>query len=274
MAQAALETALLDAELRRSGRSLVEHLGEWTGSGTVAVVDRTAVVSLADGTDDLLLVVAEHVAAGVAMVKLKVTPERRHVDAIGAVRSTWPDLALAADANGTADIDLLRSLAPLGLAYLEQPTPADDLVGAARLAKGTDIPIALDESIASPEDLDAAMAIGAGAVLNVKPARVGGTGNAAAMVATATERGWRVFVGGMLETGVGRAAAAGVAALASGGLPTDLGPSKQYFDPDLTDPIDLDDAGRLVVPTGLGVGRIPDPKRLAATAVDRLVLRR
>jgi O-succinylbenzoate synthase len=76
----------------------------------------------------------------------------------------------------------------------------------------------------------------------------------------------------MLESGVGRAAALAVAAHPSCTLPTDLGPSSAYFAEDLTDPIALDAAGRVLVPAGPGIGRSPDPARLEATTTEHLHL--
>ena len=61
-----------------------------------------------------------------------------------------------------------------------------------------------------------------------------------------------MFVGGMLETGVGRAGAVALAALDACTWPTDLGPSDWYFEADLTEPIVAGDDGRLAVPRRAG----------------------
>lgn len=279
MAVAALVAAEADAHLRRSGRNLADelaalHRGASTTARPTAAVPTTAVVSRGDHVDDLLALVAERIGEGAAMVKVKVTPDNADIDAVSAVRATWPDLALAVDANGTAHTDLMARLEPLGLAYVEQPAPADALVASAAFLQRSDTPVALDESVTSRGSLDAAVALRAGSVLNVKPARVGGLDVATNLVAAATNAGWGVFVGGMLETGIGRAAAAAVAALPGCTLPTDLGPSHRYFEADVCEPLVLDNQGRFVIPLGPGIGRIPDPGRLAAAAVDRLVLSR
>jgi O-succinylbenzoate synthase len=134
--------------------------------------------------------------------------------------------------------------------------------------------VALDESIASVEDLDRAVAAGAGAIVNVKPARCGGPREANALLRRATALGIGAFVGGMVESGVGRAAALAVAAQAVLTHPTDLGPSRAYVDVDITDPLVLDDRGWIVVPDGPGIGRVPHPDRLAAVRVDHVVVTR
>lgn len=265
MATAALADAVVDADLRRRGVSLASALGAATGR-----VPTTTVIGLAATVDE----VVGRVAASSGGVKLKIRPGC-DVEPLRAVRSTWPDRWLAADANGTYDTDQdddhrrLRAVDQLGLAYLEQPTAS--VVGAAALSRSLGTPICLDETVQSLDDARTAFALSAASVLNVKPGRVGGAQAAAALVALAGDEGVGAFVGGMLETGVGRATAAAVAALPWCTLPTDLGPSARYVQPDLTDPVEVDDTGRLILPTGPGIGVAPDPDRLAAATLDRVV---
>lgn len=272
MAATAVEVAVADAQLRSAGVPLADALGR--GSGVAAALPTAAVVGLGATTEELLAMVERHLDDGAELVKLKMTPAVAHLAAATAVRSCWPDVALAVDFNQTADADALRALDRTDLVYVEQPAPADDLVASARLATATGVPVALDESVVGLGSFAAAVALGAGSVLNLKPARVGGLGVTMALLDAAAEAGWDVFVGGMLETGVGRAAAAAVAAQPGFAFPTDLGPSSRYFAPDITEPLVVDHDGHLVVPTGPGIGRSPDPARLRAVTVDRLALQR
>lgn len=272
MAAAALAGACLDAGLRTRGQRLVEELGARHGR-PVERVPTTAVVGRGDSTDDLLATVAAHLDEGVAMVKLKVTPRPDDLDAVAAVRATWPDLALAVDGNGSLDARSLAILDGHSLTYVEQPAPADELLTSAGHAARMATPIALDESITSMAALETALAVGACRVVNVKPARLGGVHQAAELARAAAEAGCDVFVGGMLESGVGRAAALAVAALPPCTLPTDLGPSRRYLADDVTEAIATDAEGRVVLPSGPGTGVVPRADRLDAVAVDRLVLR-
>lgn len=272
MAATALAVARTDAGLRRRGRRLVEELGARHGRPAERL-PTTAVLGRAGSVDDLLRSVADQVALGVALVKLKVTPRPEDLEAVGAVRSTWPGLALAVDGNGSLDRRSLAHLDGLGLVYIEQPAPPEALLESAALAERLDTPVALDESITSLDALETALALRALHVVNVKPARVGGIQAAADLVRTAVDAGAVAFVGGMLETGVGRAAALAVASLPGCTLPTDLGPSARYLADDVTEPIVTDDAGRVVLPTGPGIGVTPRPERLDAVAVERLVRR-
>src|SRR5690606_9754656 len=210
--------------------------------------------------------------AGCAGVKLKVSPATAAA-VTAAVRAAHPGLLLAADANGSfagADPTALAWADEAGLAYLEQPLAPDDLVGHAELAAALVTPVALDESLATPGLVRAAIALGALDVANVKPARLGGLAAAVAALDACVSAGVDAFVGGMLELGVGRATAAAVAALDGCTLPTDLGPSAQYVAADVAGPVEVDAAGRLVVPAGPGTGVEVDRERLAAVAEEVL----
>jgi len=273
MATHALAVARTDANLRRRGdRRLVEDLGARHGRPAERV-PTTAVVGRADAPDDLVATVDRCLARGAALVKVKVTPHPDDIAAVAAVRSTWPDLPLAVDGNGTLDARSLSQLDALVLAYVEQPAPSEDLLQSAAMAKRLGAPVALDESITSLAMLEVALALRAGQVINVKPARLGGVHVAGDVARTAADAGCAVFVGGMVESGVGRAAALAVAALPMCTLPTDLGPSDRYFASDVTEPIMTDDDGLVVVPTGPGIGVVPIPDRLDEATVDRLILR-
>ena len=169
-------------------------------------------------------------------------------------------LLLQADANGSfAEGDPeLDQLDDVGLACLEQPLAPADLLGHARLAARLATPICLDEPLTSLDAIEAAIALGACEVVCLKPARVGGWIAARAVHDRCAELGVPLWVGGMLETGVGRAANLAVAALPAMALPPDLDPRGRY-DPDLADPRA---AGRRrrARPAGAGHGRRPRPR--------------
>jgi O-succinylbenzoate synthase len=73
-----------------------------------------------------------------------------------------------------------------------------------------------------------------------------------------------VWIGGMLETGVGRAANLALAALPGVRFPGDTSASDRYFAEDLTEPFVLAPDGTMAVPTGPGIGVEPRPDRLQA----------
>lgn len=275
MAKGALLDAVADARQRAVGLAVADRLSPWAGQGDMAAgVATTTVVSGWTDLDDLMARAETAVRVGAALVKLKLG---RDLDPLWALRSTFPAVLLAADLNGGYDHGndqtLLAEIDRLGLAYVEQPYPAEDgLKDLIDLRGHFETPIALDESIVGLPSAQAALMLGAASILNIKPARLGGAIEAAAAVQECEQAGAGAFVGGMLETGVGRAHALAVAALPGCTLPTDLGPSSQYFVEDLTDPIERNADGTLRVPTGPGIGVVPDPERLEAATVDRFVL--
>jgi len=268
MARGALSDAIWDAQLRGGDESLLGYLGL-----DAVPVPTTTVVSLADSVDTVLAAVT----AAPGPVKVKVEPGH-DVEPLRAIRDAFPDRSLAADANASYQPDreshvrALEALDELGLRYLEQPHPG--IVANGQLATRLRTPICLDEPIDSVDAASLALSVGALAVLNVKPARVGGVGAAVELVRWALTHEVDAFIGGMIETGVGRASAAALALLPGCTLPTDLGPSARYWDRDVTPAIIADAAGCLVLPTGPGLGSPPEPDRLAEVTVERLTFRR
>jgi O-succinylbenzoate synthase len=191
---------------------------------------------------------------------------------VAAVRAAFPDLVVSVDANGAYDLarredyTALRELDEYGLAALEQPLNADDLLGHARLVRELKTTVVLDESIPTSGALDVALALGACDGVSVKLARLGGIGAAVRVHDRCLAAGVHLTIGGMLESGIGRAAAIALGALAGFDLPGDLGASDRYFAPDLTAPHLLVE-GELAVPVGPGLGVELDDAAIAAARV-------
>ncbi|HEY2700180.1 MAG TPA: o-succinylbenzoate synthase [Pseudonocardiaceae bacterium] len=261
MAKCALEAALLDAELRTEGRPLARELG--------AVRDRVPCgvsVGIMDAIPQLLDAVAGYLDAGYLRIKLKIEPGW-DLEPVRAVRERFgDDLLLQVDANTAytlADARRLAELDPFGLLLIEQPLDEDDVLGHADLAKLVRTPICLDESITSAATAAAAIRLGACRIVNIKPGRVGGYLEARRIHDVCVANGIGVWCGGMLETGIGRAANVALAALPGFTLPGDTSASDRYFHTDITEPFVLAD-GHLDVPTGPGLGVVPVPDQLDA----------
>ncbi len=167
-----------------------------------------------------------------------------------------PDALLQVDANtaySRLDFDRLRRLDDFGLLLIEQPFAEDDIRSHAELARAIRTPVCLDESIVNTELALDAIDRGATTVINIKAGRMGGYLEALALHDACLKRNVPVWCGGMLETGVGRAANVALAALPGFTLPGDTSASDRYYVEDLTEPFVLRD-GRLAVPTGAGSG--------------------
>ena len=258
MAKAAVEMALMDAELRGLGFSFGRFLG-----AVRECVDCGVSVGIQDSVPKLLDVVDSYLAQGYRRIKLKIEPGW-DVQPVGAVRERFGDILLQVDANAAytlADARQLARLDPFDLLLIEQPLPEEDVRGHAELAKLVRTPICLDESIVSARAAADAIALGACSVVNIKPGRVGGYLEARRVHDVCAANGVPVWCGGMLETGIGRAANLALAALPNFTLPGDTSASDRYFTRDITEPFVLED-GRLRVPTGPGLGVLPIPEIL------------
>lgn len=255
MAKAVLETALLDCQLRGEGVSLGKFLG-----AVKSRVPSGVSVGIQPTIDDLIRVVQGYINDGYLRIKLKIEPGF-DIEPVRAVRSTFGDtLLLQVDANSAysvADAEHLAKLDEFDLLLIEQPLPEEQVAAHAELARVVRTPICLDESILSAEVAREALDIGACTIINIKPGRVGGYLEAKKIHDHCHERGVAVWCGGMLETGIGRAANLALAALPGFTLPGDTSASARYFKRDVTAPFVLRD-GHLDVPTGVGIGVEPD----------------
>jgi o-succinylbenzoate synthase len=271
MAKAALEMAVLDAELRAAGRTLARELG--------ATHDRVPCgvsVGIMNSIGELLDAVGGYLDAGYVRIKLKIEPGW-DIEPVRAVRERFGDeVLLQVDANtaySLADARQLARLDPFGLLLIEQPLDEEDILGHAELARIISTPVCLDESITSARVAAQAITLGACTIVNIKPGRVGGYLEARRIHDVCAAHGLPVWCGGMLETGLGRAANVALAALPGFTLPGDTSASDRYYQTDITVPFVLD-SGHLRVPTAPGIGVEPIPDELAAvtTATEWLPL--
>jgi O-succinylbenzoate synthase len=260
MAKAAVETAILDAELRGSETSLATRLG-----ATRDRVECGVSVGIANSIGELLDQVEGYLAQGYRRIKLKIEPGW-DIEPVRQVRERFGDILLQVDANAAYTLDdgpHLAELDPFGLLLMEQPLPEEHVREHAELAKVVGTPICLDESIIDSRVAAEAIAMGACAIINIKPGRMGGYLEAKRTHDVAAAAGIPVWCGGMLECGIGRAANVALAALPNFTLPGDTSASDRYFHTDVTEPFVLDD-GYIPVPTGGGIGIDPIPELLEA----------
>ncbi len=250
MAKAAIEMAMLDAELRARGESFAAFFG-----AVRREVDCGVSVGIHASVPALLETVTGYVEQGYRRIKLKIKPGW-DLEPVRAVRERFPDIPLQVDANTAytlADAPQLSALDGFGLLLIEQPLPEDQVLAHAELAKRVATPICLDESITSAQAARDAIALGACRIVNIKPGRVGGYLEARRIHDACMERGVPVWMGGMLETGIGRAGNVAMAAMPDFTLPGDTSASDRYYHRDVTRPFVLHD-GRLKVPEGPGLG--------------------
>ncbi|MBM3294183.1 MAG: o-succinylbenzoate synthase [Candidatus Aminicenantes bacterium] len=267
MAKAGLELALWDLKAKAEGLPLTALWG-----GTKAEIAAGVSCGIEDTFDDLVARVGGYLSEGYRRIKIKIKPGW-DVEACAAVRRAYPEIALQVDANGAyvpADIPHLKKLDAFNLVMVEQPFPPYDLWDHAGLQEEMKTPLCLDESIVSETSARQALEMGSCRIVNIKVGRVGGPLEAKRIHDFCQARGVPVWCGGMLESGIGRAANLHLASLPNFELPNDLSASNRYWKEDLIDPeIVLEKGGVIKVPTGPGIGVRPVEERIRKAAVRR-----
>jgi O-succinylbenzoate synthase len=268
MAKSGLEMALWDLQGKIENRSLCEMLG-----GVRHRVDVGVSVGIQANPQALVSTVADYLVQGYRRVKIKIKPGRDITEA-QAVRQAFPELRLQVDANSAYTLEDAIQLMPLdelGLLLIEQPLSEDDLWDHSKLQQQLKTPICLDESIITPRHTRQAIEMDACRVINIKAGRVGGLSQAVAIHDLCSQHGIPVWCGGMLETGVGRAANLALASLPNFTLPGDISATDRYYEDDITDlrfTLNLDSTIDVPVLPGLGVGI--DQHALDRATINRL----
>ncbi|MEV7663724.1 L-fuconate dehydratase [Paenarthrobacter sp. NPDC089316] len=141
----------------------------------------------------------EAVADGFTQIKLKVGASLE--DDIRRVRAAraavGPDIRIAVDANQRWDvqeaIDWMAHLAPYDIAWIEEPTSPDDILGHAAIARAVaPIPVATGEHVQNRVVFKQMLQAGALQVLQIDAARVAGVNENIAILLLAAKFGVRV----------------------------------------------------------------------------------
>ncbi|HMD37610.1 MAG TPA: o-succinylbenzoate synthase [Vicinamibacterales bacterium] len=270
MAKAAVEMAAWDLFARRQRAPLASVLG-----GRRDRIASGVSIGIQDSLDDLAALVERELAAGYRRIKIKIKPGW-DLNAVATIRKRFGSVPLMVDANAAytlAHADHLARLDEFQLMMIEQPLDYDDVADHATLQRRLKTPICLDESIKTVRVAEEAIAAGACRIINIKPGRVGGFAESIRLHDLCERHGIPVWHGGMLESGIGRAANIHLSTLSNFSLPGDVAASKRYFDPDLIEPpIEVAPDGTIAVPTAPGLGVSIRLDRLERATLRRAVL--
>ena len=268
-AKAALECAALDAVARSLDVAMCELLGG-------ATRDRfPAIWALASGDPEQEI---EEARAKIERgqfrrfkIKIGLQPPARELERLRRIRAgLGGDIELIVDANQAwheADcIRFIPRLAELDIALLEQPLPGGQMAALGRVSQRSPVPIMIDESVFSAEDMVAAGAQGAGSVMSLKLVKSGGPFALKRVAAIAEAQGYQLYGGCLLESSIG--AAAHLAAFAT--LPR-LAWGTEHFGPLILEEDLVADGLRYAdftvhLPTGPGLGITPDWDNLKTRA--------
>ncbi|MGY3766254.1 o-succinylbenzoate synthase [Vagococcus vulneris] len=251
MAKSSLETAVWDLYAKQQKSSLSSLIG---GTRTRAL----AGVSLGMMYEQSELVnrVSEYVEQGYQRVKLKVSPDW-DVTPVTWIREAFPELPLIVDANSSytwAQKGQLQTLDELGIVMLEQPFNTYDFLEHAKLQKLLNTRVCLDENIRRLDDCRLAEHLGSCRSINLKIPRVGGLTEALDILKFCREHDISVWLGGMYETGIGRALNVQFSAMSALKFPGDLAASSHYFKEDVIQEQFTVDNGSIEIPRGYGIG--------------------
>ncbi|MGX7023841.1 o-succinylbenzoate synthase [Vagococcus hydrophili] len=251
MAKSAIETAIWDLFAKVNELSLSEYIGLINEEITVGVS-----LGIQKDEETLLNIVTDYVNQGYSRIKLKIS-KGKDLSYIKKIREVYPDLTIMVDANSgyhLSDIDLLKQLDNYRLAMIEQPLGASDFYEHSLLQKEINTPICLDENIRSLNDVKLAHSIRSCQSINLKIPRVGGLTEALEILEYAKDNQLSIWLGGMLESGVGRSLNLILANHSAFTLPGDLSASDRYYVEDvITQSFSLNN-GKMKASNEVGIG--------------------
>lgn len=257
MAKATLDQAAWDLTAQRDGVSVAQKLAAPHGGPRERVS-----VGVSNGiqpkVSDTLKVIEGRLAEGYRRIKLKIKPGH-DLELARAATSAFPDVDIMLDANSAYTLEeavpVFQAMDDLKLLMIEQPLAHYDILDHSKLRPQIKNPLCLDESIHAIHDARIALALDACDIINIKPGRVGGWTIARKIHDICYEAGIPVWCGGMLETGVGRAAQLALAALPGFTLPGDISATERYYAKDITQHYELNtEDSTITVPTDPGLG--------------------
>jgi O-succinylbenzoate synthase len=262
-----LEMAIWDALAQLNDMRLADLFASYLPPGNesrgVAIVGVS--IGIQPTIEATVAVIKKRYDQGYRRIKLKIRPGW-DVEFARGIRAALPDIVMMLDANSAytlKDADHLKQLDDLNLLMIEQPLADDDIYEHSKLQPMLRTPICLDESIKTANDLRLALQLGALKILNLKPVRVGGYVDSLEIYKICVENRLPLWIGGMMETGVGRAANVAFASLPGVTLPSDISATDRYYNPDVTDPpFVLGPSSTLAVPEEAGLGVAVQPDRL------------
>lgn len=258
MARAAVEMAIWDLFAKRNGISVQKLMllavgNTQTPASSVAV---GVAIGIKDSASEVISAIRRELDQGYSRIKLKVN-RNYSLKMLTEIRREFPDVLMMIDCNSQfhlRDKSFFKNIDGLNFAMIEQPLGKKDFIDHAKLQAQINTPLCLDENIFNSEDVWKVINRHSAGFINMKLARVGGIANALALSALAIDHGLKVWCGGMLETGIGRAYNLALASLNYFQFPGDISASDRYYEKDIIDGEFQIEDGRIKVPQGIGLG--------------------
>jgi o-succinylbenzoate synthase len=223
-ARAGIVLATADLAARREGLPLAR----WLALGARDSVEVNALIGAVE-PEAARVAVTSLVAEGFTTLKIKLDADvgasvarlaAAREAAERARRGSGRPIRLRADANGAWDVRTalraLKEMSGLGLEYVEQPVPADDVEGLAEVRRESPVRLAADEALLRPGGIQRVLELEAADLVVLKPSLLGGLADAWAAADQARSAGVDVVVTSALDCAIGRAGALHLAAALPG----------------------------------------------------------
>jgi O-succinylbenzoate synthase len=264
-----------DLHARRQEKPLHELLGaEKTAVEVGPTFDRM------DSIDEFLRSLARAIEAGFARIKLMFRPGW-DIRMLETVRKEFPTAKFHVDIEGTLMIhhtDILYRLDDFFLAMVEQPLPADDLVGHAMLQESLRTPICLSQSIRTVGQAEMALELRSGNFVNLTLGRVGGITPALTIHNLCHENCTPCYVGAMPQTTIAARHGYALSSKENCTYPANYFPSEEILAADVAEPLlprrDEDGKQRIHLGTSPGIGVEPDEEVLKKYCLEQTTVSR
>jgi L-alanine-DL-glutamate epimerase-like enolase superfamily enzyme len=267
VASAAVESALVEGMARRDGVAVAEWLG---GDWCSAIDTNQCLFWSPDENFDRLA--ERFLCEGFRQIKVRVAvgPFAQDMARLERLRDrAGPAVSIAIDANGawSADeaIENLRSLEPLRLSYVEQPTAPGDWGAFRKVLDHTATPLMVDEGVAGEGDTQELCAIGPRALAHLKIVKLGGPMAVCSAMKRLRDAGVGVMIGQMNEGALATAMAAHCV-MALEPRYAELYGCYGLLD-DVTSGVSYS-AGKIATPAGPGLGTLFDDARCRSVWVE------
>lgn len=239
-ARAGVECAVWDIFARQAGLSLAHYLGFAHDKAAGGVV-----LPLAD-TEATRVAVCKAVEEGYQRVKVKIS-STQDIATLEIIRQSFPDICLLADANGVLSDkefdNIVGRLDAVNCACIEEPisrhpeeTLSDFYLRLKDVQERVRTPLCLDESWTNEQELRMALDIGATNCYALKICKLGGISATLDILDEAHKRGIAVWMGGMFDTGISKAAHAALSLHSANTVSGDISDTSRYFTHDICEP--------------------------------------
>ena len=270
-AKAALDMAWWDLKARQEGRPLYQVLG-----GQRETIEVGPTFDQMESVEDFLGAIGRAFEDGFARVKLKMRPGW-DVHMVEAVRRELAVETMHVDLEGALNLgymDMLCRLDDFALEMIEQPLPADDLVGAAMVQETVRTPVCLDEGVTTVGQAEMALDLKSCGYVNLKPGRVGGLTPAVAIHDACRYGEVACYVGANRQSAVATRHGYALASMANCTYPADYFAAGELFEHDLAEPLlperdPADGKRQIKLWPEPGIGIEPDPELLQRHCLAR-----